>query len=196
MRKNVLALSLGLLATVALSAPAFGQSAERDGLGVGLSVGAANGLNTSVGLGGSDGVNADVDASLGGANGVNADANATVGGSRGVNADAQASVGGSNGINADADIGLGGDNGLNSSVDASVGGRRGLTAGLDVNTGGGGAGVGSGGAVSPGAPLTAFNKLSSAERVKLIKRCRDVVSGGYDGGLVSLCRILQASASR
>lgn len=79
MRKNVLALSLGLLATVALSAPAFAQSAERGGLGIGLSVGGANGLNTN--------------ASLGGASGVNTDANASVGGSRGVKVDAQASAG-------------------------------------------------------------------------------------------------------
>lgn len=72
MRRNVLALSLGLLATVALSQPAFSQSAN--GLGVGVSVGGPSGLNANVGLGGSNGLKADIDASLGGANGVNANA--------------------------------------------------------------------------------------------------------------------------
>jgi len=30
----------------------------------------------------------------------------------------------------------------------------------------------------------------------VLKRCRDVVNGGYDRGLVALCRLLQSTASR
>jgi hypothetical protein len=66
-------------------------------------------------------------------------------------------------------------------------------------TGNPGTGVNPGnGVTKPGmASVAAFNNLSSAEQRRLIRRCRDVTgSGGYDASLVSLCRLLQASASR
>ncbi|WP_018098307.1 hypothetical protein [Sinorhizobium meliloti] len=45
-------------------------------------------------------------------------------------------------------------------------------------------------------PIATFNAMSPNERRTVLKRCRDVVSGGYDRGLVALCRILQSTASR
>ncbi len=45
-------------------------------------------------------------------------------------------------------------------------------------------------------PIAAFNAMSPNERRTVLKRCRDVVNGGYDRGLVALCRILQSNASR
>ncbi|PLU01895.1 hypothetical protein BMJ34_12015, partial [Sinorhizobium medicae] len=44
--------------------------------------------------------------------------------------------------------------------------------------------------------VAAFNAMSPSERRMVLKRCRDVVNGGYDRGLVALCRLLQSTASR
>ncbi|OOG67810.1 hypothetical protein B0E45_20610 [Sinorhizobium sp. A49] len=52
------------------------------------------------------------------------------------------------------------------------------------------------GVASPGASFAAFDDMPAGERRKVLKRCRDVLDGGYDSGLASLCRLLQSSASR
>jgi hypothetical protein len=44
--------------------------------------------------------------------------------------------------------------------------------------------------------LCTFDDMPAGERRKVLKRCRDVLDGGYDSGLASLCRLLQSSASR
>jgi hypothetical protein len=38
--------------------------------------------------------------------------------------------------------------------------------------------------------------MSPSERREMLKRCNSIGSGGYDEGLVSLCRLLRMSASR
>lgn len=69
--------------------------------------------------------------------------------------------------------------------------------GIGGGGGGPGAGGGAGGIGNPGqTPIAAFNAMSPNDRRTVLKRCRDVVNGGYDRGLVALCRILQSTASR
>ncbi|PLU68853.1 hypothetical protein BMJ20_18170, partial [Sinorhizobium medicae] len=69
-----------------------------------------------------------------------------------------------------------------------------------VGPGNGGSAPGVGGGAGIGAPgqsaVAAFNAMSPSERRTVLKRCRDVVNGGYDRGLVALCRLLQSTASR
>lgn len=54
------------------------------------------------------------------------------------------------------------------------------------------------GAMSVLQPLIDSGKLvvKSGQMGMVLKRCRDVVNGGYDRGLVALCRLLQSTASR
>ena len=103
---------------------------------------------------------------------------------------------------------------MDADIDANVGGSRGLNANVGANAGGRGllganAGLGLGGTeADPGNPgggsigttardreiLRQFSQLSRSERIKLIKRCSGVDSGGYDSGLVGLCRLLQTAS--
>ena len=208
-------LSAVVLVAAVLGAP-MQAGAQDSGLNVGAGVSLGS-VKADVGatVGGSGGLaDANAGASVGGANGINADAKANVGGSNGlVDSDVTASIGGSEGVNARAKANVGGSRGLvDADIDANVGGSRGLDANVDANVGGRGllgANVGLGGTeADPGNPgggsigttardreiLRQFSQLSRSERIKLIKRCSGVDSGGYDSGLVGLCRLLQTAS--
>lgn len=212
MRKRVAIASFGLLATVVVT-PFFAQSVGgRTAANVDVSIGGSNGVNADAGASLGAGANADVDASVGGSDGATASASASVGGGQGINANIKSGSGQRNGTNAAAVLALGGGNGANAAVTASAGGNDGSGAvvddgfsdagifALETVTGPAGGVAGPAANDGTGAPgsasIAAFNAMPADERRMVIKRCRDVVNGGYDSGLVSLCRLLQASASR
>jgi hypothetical protein len=200
-------------AALAVPMPAVGQDGGLN-VGVGVSLGSVK-ADVDATVGGSKGLaDANVGASLGGTSGINADAKTNVGGARGlVDSDVTASIGGSDGVNARAVANAGGSRGLlDADVDANVGGSRGLGANVDANVGGRGllnaniglgsteANPGNAGGSSIGTAgrdreiLRQFSQLSRSERATLIKRCGGVDSGGYDAGLVGLCRLLQTAS--
>lgn len=167
---------------------------------VGASVGGRNGLNADAkanvggsrgladvdvkaGLGGQDGVKARTTAKVGGESGlVDANVNAKVGGADGLGADVGATVGGRSLLDADVGVGLGDEDTV-----ASPDRRVPRTPGDDDRHG------------DPADPadrdvLRAFSQLSGSERTQLVKRCRDIGSGGYDAALVKLCRLLETAS--
>ena len=117
------------------------------------------------------------------------------------NARAKADVGGTRGlVDADIDANVGGSRGLNANVGANAGGRGLLGANAGLGLGGTEADPGNPGGGSIGTTardreiLRQFSQLARSERIKLIKRCGGVDSGGYDSGLVGLCRLLQTAS--
>jgi len=209
MRKRIVIVTFGLFATVFVT-PSFAQSVGGSAaIDADVSLGGSNGVNANAGASLGTGANADVDASVGGSGRADASASASVGGGQGIDADIRAGAG--QGANAAALLALGGGNGANAAVTAGVGDNAGSGSVVDDVFGDAGlfapepapkpaGGAGPAASDGPGAPgiasIAAFNAMPADERRMVIKRCRDVVNGGYDRGLVSLCRLLQSSASR
>lgn len=182
--------SAAVLVAAALVVPVQVAAQEQDGglnVGVGVSLGSVR-ADVGATVGSSSGLaDANVGASVGGSDGINADVNANVGGSRGlVDADVNARVGGGNGLGANVDARVGG----GSLLDANVGLGLGAT-GVDPSNPVGGL---TGSTASDRRILRNFSRLSQAERVRMIKRCGDIGDGGYDAGLVGLCRLLQTAS--
>ena len=160
---------------------------DRGGLSANASVGGSGGINAGADVGGRSrgGLGADVNASVGGRGGINANTSASVGGRNGLNADVNASVGGSRGLNAKANVGVGGKTGVDVNVDVGIG-----TPGTPT------------GPISPGTtPLGAvrdaivsYNNMSRSQQVRLVKRCADILNGGYDAALTQLCRMIQTAS--
>ncbi|RUL96273.1 hypothetical protein EEQ99_31815 [Rhizobium anhuiense] len=225
MSENHHRLSFAVLAsTCALLAmpPSYAHAID---VGVSVNAGNAVSADVGTSLGGGRGVSADANASVGGSNGVNADATANAGGGQGIDADvnagvgngldvsANARIGGGRGVNADLNARAGGSDGADANATASIGGGSGVDANLAVGRVGGvdGAGAASGGDGSvPGGGLSpsqvrtleAFRARPVNEQRKMLVRCADIsassgsASGGSDSGLVGLCSLLQATASR
>lgn len=207
-----------MLTNVSLAA-SLSLPVAAESLGVGASIGGSQGIGAGLGasVGGTGGANVGGGAKIGGSQGVSAGLGASVGGRNGIDAGATASVGGSRGVTAGGGATVGGGNGVDGGLNASVGGRDGIGLGLGLSIGGNGSstpgtvkpvtvppgktaqspkpGILStifGGTTRTSTRTADISGFSSRDIVRLKRRCVDIVSGGYDSDLVSLCRAIMS----
>ncbi len=192
-----------LFFTACLVLPFQAQALDVSVGGVSASVGGngGGGVSASASVGGSGGINAGADIGGRSGGGLGADVSASVGGSNGINANTSANVGGRNGVNADVNASVGGRGGLNANanVGASAGSGVGVGVGVGVGTGRPG---NPGGSVNPGTlpsgavreAINSYNDMSRSDRMRLAKRCVDILGGGYDAALTQLCRMIKTAS--